>query len=173
MFTLVDPSQILRAIVERLQDVPPLLKELRDEKKRIRAYYDAPPESTSLVEAIHAMPVPGILIVWQGSSPGAIGSFETVRHTFSIYLRAGDSVGDPDQFATGYYRLWRLICEGDPENIVEPGTVDTKLPLWLAQIHPGCDPLESIPAISRQTDADGFDFFEMQLSFNENGRLRG
>ena len=104
------------------------------------------------------MPVPSIMVAWQGTAPGSFGGMDVWKHQVTLYLRAGEtSDGDPP---TAYYRLFRLITKGVPES--------TGLPLLNSTVHSSCYPMD-VPSIQRATDAEGLDYFEVQMSFTEAG----
>jgi hypothetical protein len=155
---MIDPSELIDSLVVLLRDISDLVAEVGDDPERIYAYHDQYPKKSSLALAIHQMPVPAIMAAWQGTAPGNFGGSDVWKHQVSLFLRAGEtSVGEPP---TAYYRLFRLITKGVPET--------TGLPLLNSTVHPSCHPMD-LPSIQRQTDAEGLDYFEVQMSFVEIG----
>ena len=59
-----------------------------------------------------------------------------------------------------YYRMFRLITKGVPAQPAQP--------MLNATVHPSCQPMD-LPAIQRQTDAEGLDYFEVPITFTEIG----
>jgi hypothetical protein len=111
-----------------------------------------------LVHAIHAMPAPGLMVVWQGTQPGSFGGVDVWKHQITLFLRAKETFeGDAP---TAYYRLFRLITKGVPT----AGGVE----MLNVTVHDSCYPMD-LPQIQRQTDAEGLDYFEVPLSFTEIG----
>ena len=126
--------------------------------ERIYAYHDSVPEEVSLAHAIHQMPAPSIMAVWQGTAPGTFGGMDVWKHQVTLFLRARETFdGDPP---TAYYRLFRLITKGVP--------TAAGVPMLNATVHPSCYPMD-LPSIQRQTDAEGLDYFEVPISFTEMG----
>jgi hypothetical protein len=155
---MIDPSTLIDALITLLRDIPDLVTEMGDDSERIYAYHDQYPKRSSLALAIHQMPAPSVMVAWQGSGPGSFGGSDVWKHQVTLYLRARETFeGDPP---TAYYRLFRLITKGVPES--------TGLPLLNSTVHPSCHPMD-LPSIQRQTDAEGLDYFEVQMSFTEIG----
>jgi len=155
---MIDPSTLIDSLVTLLRDIPDLVMEVAGDPERIYAYHDQYPKKASLVQAIHSMPAPGIMAVWQGTAPGSFGAMDVWKHHVVLYLRAGETFeGDPP---TAYYRLFRLITKGVPAS--------AGVPMMNATVHSSCYPMD-LPQIQRQTDAEGLDYFEVPLSFTEMG----
>jgi len=145
-------------LVTLLRDIPELVTEMDGDAERIYAYHDQYPKRASLARAIHEMPAPSIMAVWQGTHPGAFGGVDVWKHQVTLYLRARETFdGDPP---TGYYQLFRLITKG------VPATADA--PMLNVTVHPSCYPMD-LPPIQRQTDAEGLDYFEVPITFTEAG----
>ena len=155
---MIDASEIVNNLVAMLRDIPDLLSEVGGDPERIYAYHDSYPKKISLVRAIHSMPAPCVMAVWQGTQPGSFGGMDVWKHQVTLFLRAKETFeGDPP---SAYYRLFRLITKGVP---TAAGIV-----LENATVHPSCYPMD-LPSIQRQIDAEGLDYFEVPLSFTEIG----
>lgn len=155
---MIDPSELVDRLVTLLRDIPDLVAEMGGDPERIYTYHDQYPKRSSLANAIHTMPAPGIMAVWQGTQPGSFGTVDVWKHQVTLYLRAPETFdGDPP---TAYYRLFRLITKGIPAS----GTA----PMLYTTVHPSCHPMD-LPLIQRQTDAEGLDYFEVPLTFTEMG----
>jgi hypothetical protein len=63
---MIDTTLLVDALVDMLRDIPELVAAL-GAPDRIRAYHDRFPDLVSLPHAIHQMPTPSILVVWQGT----------------------------------------------------------------------------------------------------------
>ena len=155
---MINPAELVDNLVVLLRDIPDLVTEMGGDETRIFAYHNQYPKRASLAAAIHDMPAPGILAVWQGTQPGSFGNVDVWKHQVTLYLRARETYdGDPP---TAYYRLFRLITKGEPSSL--------GVPMMNATVHPNCYPMDP-PLIQRQTDAEGLDYFEMPLNFMEMG----
>ena len=155
---MIDPSEITTNLVAMLRDVPDLVAEVGGDPTRIYAYHDQYPKNVSLVHAMHAMPAPSIMAVWQGTQPGFFGGVDVWKHQVTLFLCAKETfAGDPP---SSYYRLFRLLTKGV--------AAETGQPLLNATVHTSCYPMD-LPSIQRQTDAEGLDYFEVPLSFTEMG----
>lgn len=155
---MIDPSALIESLVTLLRDIPDLVAEMGGDPERIYAYHDQYPKRASLVNAIHTMPAPGIMAVWQGTAPGSFGSVDVWKQQVTLYLRAQETFdGNPP---TAYYRLHRLILKGVPTS--------AGVPMLNLTIHPSCYPMD-LPPIQRQTDAEGLDYFEVPITFTEAG----
>ena len=155
---MIDASEIVNNLVAMLRDIPELITEMGGDAERIYPYHDSYPKKVSLVHAIHAMPAPGLMVIWQGTQPGSFGGVDVWKHQVTIFLRARETFeGDAP---TTYYRLFRLLTKGIP--------TAAGVEMLNATVHTSCHPMD-LPSIQRQTDAEGLDYFEVPLSFTEMG----
>jgi hypothetical protein len=155
---MINPAELVDSFVALLRNIPDLVDEMNGDPERIFAYHDQYPKKVSLALAIYQMPAPSIMAVWQGTQPGSFGSNETWKHQVSLFLRARETFdGDPP---TSYYRLFRLITKGVPTSVGQP--------MLNATVHPSCYPMD-VPAIQRQTDQEGLDYFDVSVTFTEIG----
>jgi len=155
---MINPAELVDALVEKLRAIPELVLEIEGDPQRIYAYHDLYPKRVSLPLAIYEMPVPSILVAWQGTTPGSFGAGEAWKHNLSLYLRARETLeGDPP---TAYYRLFDLIVNGVPAG--------GALKMLYTTIHPRCHPMD-LPSIQRTSDEQGTDYFEVTVSFTEMG----
>jgi hypothetical protein len=154
---MTDPSEIANNLVAMLQQIPDLVGEMNGDIGRIYAFHDQYPARVSVPLAIHQMPAPGLMIVWQGSGPSGQGGMATWSHRFSMYLRGRQTM---DNEPPPYYTLFKLITKGIPAG--------TTLPMLYATVHPNCEPMD-VPTIARITDQEGLDHFEISVAFTEIG----
>jgi hypothetical protein len=155
---MIDSSVLVDNLVDVLRDIPELVTEMGGDLERIYAYHDQYPKRVSLAHAIHTMPAPSVMAVWQGTGPGAFGGFDVWKHQVTLFLRAREAFdGDPP---TPYYRMFRLITKGVPAKSGQQ--------VLNVQVHPNCHPMD-LPLIQRQTDAEGLDYFEVPITFTEIG----
>lgn len=155
---MINPAELVDNFVAMLRDIPDLVTEMSGDGERIFAYHDQYPKRSSLAHAIHQMPAPSIMAVWQGTQPGAFGGMDVWKHQVTLFLRVRETFdGDPP---TAYYRLFRLITKGVP--------VSAGVPMLNATVHPSCYAMD-LPLIQRQTDAEGLDYFEVPVTFTEIG----
>ena len=153
---MIDPSEIVNSLIAMLRDIPGLVAELGGDPAKIYAYHDSFPKSISLAHAIHNMPAPSIMAAWQGTAPGSFATVDVWKHQITLFLRAKPESAP----GTAYYRLFRLIVKGVP--------TATGQEMLNATVHPSCNAMD-LPQISRQTDAEALDYFEVPLSFTEMG----
>src|ERR1035437_8873937 len=153
---MIDPYELVDDLVTALQDIPDLVAAMGADKTRIFAYRDTYPKKVSLVHAIHTMPAPGCMAVWQGSGPGSFGGMDVWKHQVTLFLRVGQPP-PPSAFSP----LFGLITKGEP---VTTGDIQ----MINLTVHASCYPMD-LPQIQRQTDAEGLDYFEVPLSFTEIG----
>ena len=157
--TLIEPSELVQNLVTMLRDIPALVAEMDGDPERIYAYHDEYPRHVSLAQAIHQMPVPAIMVAWQGTGPGAFGGADVWTHQLTLYLRARETFeGDPPAV---YYRMFRLITKGVPTLV--------GIDVLGATVPPSCYPMD-LPSISRQTDAEEIDDFEVPITLTQNRR---
>jgi len=155
---VISPAELVDNLVALLRDIPELVAEMGGDEQRIFPYHDQYPKRASLAAAIHEMPAPGIMVAWQGTTPGALGGMDVWKHQVTLYLRSRETFdGEPQ---TAYYRLFRLITKGVPASM--------GIPMMNATVHGACHPMD-LPLIQRQTDAEGLDYFEVPLTFTEMG----
>ena len=155
---MIDTSVLVDNLVVVLRDIPDLVEEMGGDPERIYAYHDQYPKKVSLAHAIHQMPAPSIMAVWQGTAPGAFGGFDVWKHQVTLFLRARETFdGEPP---TPYQRMFRLITKGAP--------AASGVAMNVVTVHPNCYPMD-LPSIGRQTDAEGLDYFEVPITFTEIG----
>ena len=155
---MINPAELVDNLVAMLRAIPDLVVEMEGDPERIYAYHDRYPKKASLAQAIHTMPAPAVMAVWQGTAPGTFGTVDVWKHQVTLYLRAREaSESDPP---AAYYRLFRLITKGVP--------AESEVPMLNATVHPSCYPMD-LPLIQRQTDAEGLDYFEVPITFTEIG----
>ncbi len=155
---MINPAELVDALVAKLRAIPELVAEMEGDPERIRAYHDLYPKRVSLPLAIYEMPVPSILVAWQGTTPGSFGSSEAWKHNLSLYLRARETLEDDPP--TAYYRLFDLIVNGVPAG--------SALKMLYTTVHERCHPMD-LPSIQRAADEQGTDYFEVTVSFTEMG----
>jgi hypothetical protein len=153
---MIDPYELVDDLVAVLKDIEGLVSAMGEDDTRIFAYRDSYPKQASLVHAIHTMPAPGCMAVWQGSGPGSFGGMDVWKHQVTLFLRVGENA-DP----SAYYALFRLITKGKPETTGDVEMINLT-------VNASCYPMD-LPTIQRQTDAEGLDYFEVPLSFTEIG----
>src|ERR1039457_1309398 len=88
---MIDPSELITNLIGTLRDIPDLVVEMGGDAERIYPYHDSYPKNVSLVHAIHAMPAPGLMVVWQGTQPGSFGGVDVWKHQITLFLRAKDT----------------------------------------------------------------------------------
>jgi len=155
---LINPAELVDNLVAMLRAIPDLVAEMEGNPERIYAYHDHYPKKASLAQAIHTMPTPAVMAVWQGTAPGSFGNVDVWKHQVTLYLRARET--DESDPPAAYYRLFRLITKGVPAGF--------DVPMLNVTVHPSCYPMD-LPQIQRQTDAEGLDYFDVPITFTEIG----
>jgi hypothetical protein len=153
---MIDPSELVDNLVTLLKGITTVVADMDSDATRIYAYHDSHPTRSSLMTAIIQMPHPSVMAVWQGTAPGTINNMSVWKHQVTLYLRAKEEASA----GTAYYDLFTHIIKGVPSS--------ETLALMYVAVHASCLPMD-VPSISRQTDAEGMDYFEIPLSFTELG----
>ena len=81
---MIDPSVLVDNLVAMLRDIQDLVLEMDGDPERIYAYHDQYPKQSSLTHAIHQMPAPSIMAVWQGTGPGSFGGMDVWKHQVTL-----------------------------------------------------------------------------------------
>ncbi len=155
---MINPNDIVEALVLLLRDIPDLVAAVGGDEERIFSYYDQYPKDVSLELARYQMLAPGIMVAWQGSGPGSFGNFEVWKHDISLTLRAAEDSGE--ETPSGYYRLFQQIVKGKPKSLGQA--------MQYVTVHSACQPMDT-PRMQRQTDSAGVDYFEVSMTFTESG----
>ncbi len=144
---MIESEVLVGNLVAMLKLIPALVAELGS-ASNILAYKDSYPQSNSLPEALHTMPAPGVLVVWQGVVPAQLGA-ERWGHQISLMVRGAN-----------YSKIFRQVTEGVPTGY--------SLPLMQIEIHEACESMNMVlPTIERQTDVEGYDYFQINCTFIE------
>jgi hypothetical protein len=168
---VINPKTILGEWVTALQALPNLIQALGDGgSSRIQFYsenatiFGAPAEN-NLRLAILSMPPASVMVAWQGTRPGRLGTLLTFVHEFSIYLRA------PEHGDVGYEDLFDALVNGLPSG--------SSLKMLHTNIDPHCEPMDfHLPAAQRNvmvvsSDGATFEYFEIRTSLIESGNPGG
>lgn len=152
---MIRVKSLVEAIVNNLRSIPELVAILQGREEAIFAYHDIYPAKSSVALAIIELQPGQIMVAWNGTSPAAapLGFWS---HNVKVYIRAAEESEtlDPE----GYYELFRLIFDGVPEG--------QSLTMRQMEQIPECDPMEN-ETIVRSSDAEGIDYFEVDLNFTE------
>jgi hypothetical protein len=162
---MINPKTLLAEWVTALQSLPNLVSALGDDANQIQAYGEnalvfGQQTQNNVRQGILSMPPGSILIVWQGTRTGRLGSALMFVHDFSLYLRA------PEAQAVGYEDIFNLIVNDLPTG--------TTLSMLHSNIDPFCEPMDFyLPTAARNTvviGADGstFEYFEVKASLIES-----
>lgn len=95
-----------------LRDIPALVTLLGGDATVIQGYEDEHPGSVSVQTAISQVPTPGILVVWNGTSPSG-GRSEQWTHRFQLVLKTDNKYMElfeaiVNGIRAGRTRRWRL-----------------------------------------------------------------
>src|SRR5690348_17044531 len=108
---MINPAELVDNLVTALRSIPDLVAEMDGDTERIYAYHDRYPKRSNLAHAIHQMPAPAIMAVWQGTQPGSFGGMDVWKHQVTLYLRVRETA---DSETPAYHRMFRLITKGVP-----------------------------------------------------------
>jgi hypothetical protein len=163
---MVYPGDLTDAITAKLQSIAGLVAILGGDVKRIFPYRRSFPNAVVLMDAIYRMPVPSIMVVWEGTIPGRLNQMEVWKHRFGLYLRFADVVrGDASK---GAYDMWEHAINGIPT-----GTGADGLKLLRTSIHESCYPMDPpavIPQAGQTADSGTtFEYFKVNFSLTERG----
>lgn len=157
---MIDGSLIVDSFVDKLRNIPEYVERMGGDPERIYAYHDSyPAENTSLLAAIHEMPVPGTMAVWSGMQPASRDGMDAWQHQLSVIIRMGEPPAGNDP-PSGYYRLFWLLYNGVPSGQEQR--------MRNVDVHPSCYPMNA-PSFQRQTDIEGLDYFEATVTYDEIG----
>jgi hypothetical protein len=155
---MININSLVTGLTGLLRLIPDLVaNEMAGDATRIRSYCNRYPDENSLIEAVHDLPAPGMLVAHTSTGPGSESGMPCVRHEVTIYVRArAQNPGD----APSYWNILRLVWKGVPTGHTEA--------LGLIFVVPDCLPFD-LPTMIRQSDVEGLDYFAIQTAFNEQG----
>ena len=156
---MINPAELVDNLVAQLQGVAELVAAINNDTERIYAYHDLYPSKSSLALAIHEMPAPSIMVVWQGTGPALNSGMEVWRHQLAVYLRAGQNFAGVSYTEQPYYTMFKYIAKG---------LSSSGLPMNVSTIHESCLPMDT-PSIQRVAGLEGLDYFEVSMAFTEIG----
>ena len=154
---MLNPADLLTAVVARLRDIPELVAVLDGDANNIYAYSDAFPTAANFREALIIQRRPSIMVMWQETGPGAWAKNEVWKHRFSLFIAASNGISP--------FALMQLLVSGVPAAL--------GVRMLNAQIHASVLPMDT-PRFSRGflvTDVTGstLDYYEMSLTLTERG----
>lgn len=159
---MLNPADLVDAIVAALQDIPEFVTEMDGDAARISAYHDQFPTRSNLALAIYQMDPPSTLVIWRETAPGSAGRMEVWKHSFSVLFRPREHVAGDDY---GYGKLMELFVNGVPSS-------GTGQKLLNEPIHASCWPMD-VPTFARSTlmvtQDSALDYFEVRLTLTEMG----
>lgn len=158
---MLNPGELVEAIVVKLRSIEELVnEELEGNASLIRPYHYRFPREASVQRAIHDMPNPTLLVVWQGHDPIGSREAEGWQHQFTIFIRCRQLTED-DLITAGYYRINELLTNGLP-------TLGDGLRMLYTEIHPNCYSMD-LPRNHPGVDVEGGDYFRFDFSLTEIG----
>lgn len=152
---MIKVSKLINSVVDKLRQIPELVALLHGDENSIFAYHDVYPSKSSLALAVIELKPGQIMVAWNGSGP-APAPMGFWQHNVKVFLRGAEERDDVDP--EGYYDLFRLIFDGVPAG--------QALPMRSIEFVPECDPMSN-ESISRSSDIEGVDYFEIDFNFVE------
>jgi len=147
---MIKSSDIASALVTQLRAIPALVTALGANAANIYAK----DEYESLMDAQWGQPDGTLMVVYQYTIPGAVGSLEVYQHTFSLFL----------QYQADPSAILALVLDGIPtgsgNRMCELSLVAGLLPFGTASIFRRQFPI---------SDKQSKDFWEIQISFPDRG----
>lgn len=134
---MVNPSDIVDALVEKLKTVDALVDELGGNPENISAYHYNFSESLTLEEAVDNMPDGSILVRWAGTNPVEVGEGGVYwAHRIEMYLRAATAQNGsvPPRRGMGY--LLSQLFSGEPVG-------GDGMSMLYEEFHPSVEPLHA------------------------------
>jgi hypothetical protein len=167
---MINPKTILAEWVAVLRNLPALVTALGGDPNSIQLYSETAvvfgqPAENNLRLAILNMPPGSVMVAWQGTRPGRLGTLLTFVHEFSIYLRA------PAGGNVGYEDLFYALVNSSPSG--------STLKMLHTNVDPNCEPMDFyLPAAQRNvmvvsSDGATFEYFEVRTSLIEAGNPGG
>ena len=161
---MINPKTILGEWVTTLRTLPNLVAAIGD-ASRIQYYTEnatvfGQQTENNIRLAILSMPPGSILIAWQGTRPGRLGSALVFVHEFSLYLRA------PESASVGYEDIFNWLVNDVPSS--------GSLSMLHTPVDANCEPMDFyLPSAQRNTvviSADGatFEYFEVRANLIES-----
>ncbi len=160
---MLNPSPIVDAIVSTLQAIPALAAAMTVTENgaqvcRINAFHYRLGAEFRLAEAIYKMPVPSMLVAWEGTQGGNFNGQTIWKHRFNVYFRMGNAAGLSDP--VGYEDLWWTVCNGQPAS--------SPVNIRYMELYPGLDIMDT-PSVAHALDEDLMDRFVGTLVLPELG----
>jgi hypothetical protein len=163
---VINPKTILGEWVTALQALPALLTMLGNDPTKIQFYTEnatvfGQATQNNIRLAVLSMPPGSVMVVWQGTRPGRLGSALVFVHDFSLYLKAPEN--SPN---VGYEDMFNAIVNRVPTN--------GSLTMLHTPIDPNCEPMDFyLPAARRNTiviseDGATFEYFEVSVALIES-----
>jgi hypothetical protein len=162
---MINPKTLGAEFVTAMRSLPNLVGALGGDATRIQYYTEnttvfGVPTQNNIRLAVLSMPPGSIMIVWQGTRTGRLGTLLMPVHDFSLYLRA------PETPSVGYEDLFNWIVNDVPQG--------SSVKMLHTNIDPDCEPMDFfLPTARRNTvvvGADGstFECFECAVGLIES-----
>ncbi len=148
---MIAPTEVRDALVAALRAVPELVAQMKGDAGRIAGYEDVYPQNTNLPAAIYGMVQPSILVAYEAWGAAEFGGGQPMKHRLMVCVKPATD--------TSYSDLTALLVNGVPAG--QP------LPLITTTIHDGLDPMRVEGECSRELDADGVEYWTLNVSFIE------
>lgn len=146
---MINPDTLVDSVVTALKSLPGLVT-LVGSVTAINAYAD---DSSSLLDTIHRMASPSILVAWQNVDVSVPDGGTPWRHKIKIYVRVA-----PGQRFGAYMNA---IINGVP---VAP---ETRAPFSESDMINNSFVVIGVPLMARVSDDSGHDFLECEVIFEQ------
>lgn len=161
---MVNPQDLTSALVTKLQSIATLVSLLGGDQKMISPYRRIYPNQMKLEDAVWRMPIPSIMIVWEGTVPGPMrGIGEVWKHRFGLYIRPKEGVNE--DASLNAYKIWEKIINGVPTG--------DGLKMLRTTIHESCypmDPPSVVPQAGQTEESNGtFEYWKASITLTEKG----
>jgi hypothetical protein len=160
---MVNPGELVQAIVDNWRDIPELVAEVAGDPARIFPYWDRYALHPSILDAIYQVPQPGVMVCWTGSTAAQDrGGFTLREHHFAAYIRVKESSND--DLGKEIYRVLVLLETGIPSSTGD------NLPFLNIEVDERVEPIG--PMSQRRIitpPPQSLDYFEATFSLREKG----
>lgn len=154
---MINPSQLIDAVVATLQTNAPLVGSMGDNAAAITAHHYLYGQDNRFAEMLAQMTPPAVLIAWEGTAGGNFNGQTIWKHHVCAYIRSANAA-NAGQFSyeTIFWQMMNGFVNG------------SGLSMRRVQILPTVDLMETPNAI-HMVDEDQMDFFKVEMVFPEIG----
>jgi hypothetical protein len=148
---VIDPEDLVAELVALLQAIPELVTAMGEDATRIYGHADQYPQNVNLARAVHGALSPSVMVAYRGFGPGSMGAGQPIKHAITLYVRPGIN--------GSCSAIGKLLIDGVPAG--QP------LPMVSATVDDDLDPMFLEGNYESQEDAEGVEYWQLNISFNQ------